>query len=133
MVWVKRILPLVVLIATWFYVDYYYARQAEEYDQLSRKQALATARVWNLSARFREEPQTFLTLRDSVLIESGLTLDQMHQYLQLYSDRPEKYETFARLVSYYVDSLVELRDHYEGTTKELQDSLSVSPQATPGP
>lgn len=133
MIWVKRFLPLVILIAAWFGIDHYRNKQADEYDRLSREQALITARVWYLSARFREEPQTFLILRDSLLVESGVTTEQMHKYLELYNDRPEKYEQFTRLVSYYVDSLCELGHKYQGNRDEQPDSLEVVQPVTQEP
>jgi len=113
LIWVKRLIPLVILVAVWFGYSYYTNQQEEQFSKLTRKQALVTARVWYLSVRFRKKPEIFLSLRDSILNHSGVSKDEIQQYLQLYSDEPEKYEQFARQVSYFIDSLYDLRLEYQ--------------------
>ena len=73
-------------------------RQAQEH-------ALVTAQVWVASARLRNEPQRFITYRDSILTAHGLSKELIQEYLDRYKNQPEKYEDFAKLVKRFVDSL----------------------------
>ncbi|RKX28059.1 MAG: hypothetical protein DRP47_05340 [Candidatus Zixiibacteriota bacterium] len=123
LIWVKRLIPLVILTAAWFGYNYYTHWQEEKFSKLTRENALVTARVWYISVRFQDKPEIFLSMRDSILSKSGLSIDEIQQYLQLYSDEPEKYEQFARQVSYFVDSLCDLRLEYERSPSKPQDSL----------
>jgi hypothetical protein len=90
--------------------------------ELTRARAELTARVWFSATRFRNEPETYLTMRDSLLSENGITREQMQQYLNMYNKEPEKYEQFAQLVNYYIDSLCDLRESYQNNRKK-PDSL----------
>jgi hypothetical protein len=77
-------------------------------DQQTRQYALVTAQVWVATARLRNEPETYLAYRDSVLRANGLSRQLMEEYLALDEDHPEEYYLFTSLVNEYVDSITTL-------------------------
>ncbi len=121
MIWLKRIVPLVLLLSIIFGYNYYQDKYKEKVIETSKEHALVTAKVWYASARFKDEPEKFENYRHSILAEAKLSQEQMYQFLELYENTPTNYEVFAHWVSYYVDSLYELGREYEGDYK--QDSI----------
>ena len=67
--------------------------------------ALVTAKVWVASAWFRNEPDKFISFRDSILKESAVSSEEMKQYFEIYRSKSEKYEHFTEKVKEFVDSL----------------------------
>ena len=74
---------------------------------LFRSLALVTAQVWVGSAEYRQDPARYLAWRDSLLEAEGLSADSLQVYLRRYQDHPAGYEDYTRLVSYYVDSIIQ--------------------------
>ncbi len=112
MIWLKRIVPLVLIglmVGGYYYYDRYTTRRQAA---MTQHRAELTARVWFNATRFRNEPQMFATIRDSFIADAGLTREQMQAYLDKYSHEPERYKDFARWVNYYIDSLCDVREGY---------------------
>ncbi len=122
MIWLKRLLPFVLLILIgggWFLWDK--NRQAERLERTQRY-AQITARVWVGAAQYRDSAEVFLAWRDSLLRAEGLSADTMEAYLKQGPDDVHQQEDFARLVSYYVDSISNL---LENPPDSLVDTTSV--------
>ncbi len=108
MIWLKRLLPLVLIVAGWMAYTRYQQHTAERFYEDAERYALVTAQVWLASAEYRDDPQQFLIFRDSLLEAAGLSLEKVDEYLRKYSSRPETYTPYVRLVKQHVDSLTEL-------------------------
>ncbi|MDH3891291.1 MAG: hypothetical protein OEV49_09430 [candidate division Zixibacteria bacterium] len=107
MIWLKRILPLVLIGAAWFSYTEYTENRMVENERLARKYALVTAQVWLATAVYRNDNSGFLRVRDSLCQASGFSLDELNSYLQEHKKRPEFYTPYVRLVKTFVDSLTE--------------------------
>lgn len=105
MLCIKRLISFAFLPAIVFGYLLYDSIKSERQYQQTQRHALVTAQVWVATARFRSEPESFLTYRDSVLKANGLSKQLMEDYLARYKDHTEKYEPFTTLVNQYVDSL----------------------------
>ena len=107
MIWLKRLLPLVLIVAGWMVYTKYQQHTAERFHEDAERYALVTAQVWLASAEYRDDPQQFLNFRDSLLEATGLSLEKVDEYLRKYSKQPETYTPYLRLVKQYVDSLTQ--------------------------
>lgn len=105
MIWLKRLLPLVLIVGGWFAWSQYQEYTAERYYRDAERYALVTAQVWLASAEYRDDPHQFVIYRDSLLEAAGLSVETIDQYIKMYSSRPEAYTPYVRLVKKYIDSL----------------------------
>ena len=105
MIWLKRILPLVLIGVGWHIYTTYTENQIVQNEQLARQYALVTAQVWLASAEYRDDNTEFLRVRDSIFKASGFTRDDLNLYLQENKSQPEFYTPYIRLVKIYIDSL----------------------------
>jgi len=89
------------------YLGYsYYASARDESEQARLdRHAFVTAQVWVASAWYRNDSETFLTYRDSLLDDAKLSAEQMSAFLALLEDHPRQSSGFVTRVKYYVDSL----------------------------
>ncbi len=120
-------IPFALLPAIVFGYLLYDSIKSERQYQQTQRHALVTAQVWIATARFRSEPERFLTYRDSVLKANGLSEQLMEDYLARYKDHPAEYDLFTGLVNQYVDSLsaIEMKLLQSDTAVE-GDSLRVT-------
>lgn len=105
MIWLKRILPLALIVAAWFAYTNYTENQIAKNERFARQYALVTAQVWLATAEYRNDNAEFLRVRDSLLVAAGCTKDDLEEYLQENKSRPEFYAPYVRLVKTFVDSL----------------------------
>lgn len=120
MIWLKRLLPFVVLAAAWFGYDYYqkqqFAAEVSRADQIAR----VTSRLWLANAELRPDSTAYLAFRDSLLSANGLTIEGIEAYMAQVQAQPQKHDTFAVMLTYYIDSLA----HADGDTVGV-DTLEV--------
>ena len=69
-----------------------------------------TALVWVASGKFRNDPDKYISYRDSVLSSYQLDVEKAHQFIDSYQDNPEKLGNFAFMVKMFVDSIIEIED-----------------------
>jgi hypothetical protein len=105
MIWLKRILPLVLIGVGWHLYTMYTENQTIQNEQFAHQYALVTAKVWLATAEYRNDNPGFLRVRDSIFKASGFTMDEFNLYLQENKNQPELYTPYVRLVKIYVDSL----------------------------
>ncbi len=105
MIWLKRILPLLLIAGGWFFYTGYKERTDLQNERLTEKYALITAKVWLYSAEYRNDSDGFIRARDSLLKASGVTEGEIEQYLKKNRKRPEYYTPYIRKVKTYIDSL----------------------------
>jgi len=109
LLWVKRLLPIILialgLVGYRAWEKYRLDRRAAE----TRRWADLTTTIWEASARYYDQPDSFLAFRDSVLAADSLSLADVQAYLKQYSAHPEKYIDYARLVYELMDSLEKQR------------------------
>ena len=109
-VWVKRLVPLLLLAAIYF--GYKWKQSADlaadqaEADRLAR----VVAEVWVGSAEYRHDPKRFIVWRDSILRVRGVTRDNIQDYIQKHSDATDKYYEFSQLVATQADSITKVKD-----------------------
>ncbi len=110
MIWLKRLVPFLVIAAGWFGYTFWTdssaaQRQAEE-DRLAR----VTAQVWIATAKYRDDPDRFLAYRDSLLDAYNVPREEVFSFLDRREDQPEEMLPFAREVQRLVDSLKRVED-----------------------
>ncbi|MBD3257269.1 hypothetical protein GF377_02460 [candidate division GN15 bacterium] len=132
MVWVKRLLPLVVIAVGYFgytlWHDWYTSSRAEELDRT----ALITARVWVGTARYAGDQDRFLTWRDSLLEAQGITVEEAEEFLERYQREEEQFLEFAQRVKTYVDSLSKLEDSLRTARFREADTAVTGDTIMPG-
>ena len=126
LVWVRRLIPLVIIAVLYggytLWDDWRIQSRADE----MKRTALLTARVWVGTASFAGEPDRFILWRDSLLAAEGVTLEDMHEFLDRYRHPQDQYLEFARLVKLEVDSLAkeaETRRREQFTRPDSTQSL----------
>ena len=121
MIWIKRIIPIILLAAVVFggfrYRDY---RKQQEIET-AKNNALITAKLWFAQTKFRNDPKKFIAYRDSLLSTTGVSSEDMQLYLNKYQEKPEQYLEFTKWVDYYIDSLYTLWKTYD--TKDKPDTI----------
>ena len=105
MIWIKRIVPLVILVAVYLGYSFYSSAKVKKERAELDHHAFVTAQVWVASAWYRNDSETFLAYRDSLLSEAGLSSEQMTAFLAVFEDRPERSSYFVSMAKKYVDSL----------------------------
>lgn len=109
-VWVKRLVPLVLLSAVWGGYRLYQTAQAESTLAEMNAVGQAVAEVWIGSATYRDDPAKFLAFRDSLLKAKGITKEEVEWYIKEHQDESELYYDFTRTVSNKVDSMGRIID-----------------------
>ena len=124
MIWVKRLAPIVFILAAWFGYHTYDKYRTKKFAAQADHRALVTAQVWVTAAELRNDPAKYLTWRDSALKANSLSTNEMDGYLgQLQRDRTGRQE-FTSLVNHYVDSLVAIKDSLRVLEqRRLRDSV----------
>jgi len=117
MIWVKRLVPLVILVGIYFGYGYYTDVQKQTRLNQATLHAEVTAKLWLASAYYRNDTDRFVIYRDSILSEADISLDKAVEYLDLYSSESEQYRSFSAKVAELVDSLAIFDKSYERTSK----------------
>ena len=93
------------LAAAWYGYDYYqkqqFAAEVSQADQIAQ----VTSRLWLANAELRPDSAAYLAFRDSLLTAEGLTIEGIEAYMARVQAQPQKHDTFAVMLKYYVDSL----------------------------
>jgi hypothetical protein len=109
-IWLKRILPLVVIgLAVGGYI-LWHGWRAERQAVEERELALVTAQVWVATAMYRNEPERYMQYRDSLLKASGVPRERVLDFLKNREANPEELFPFAQVVQKLVDSLARIED-----------------------
>ena len=120
LIWLKRLIPLLVIGGGILGYNYYEKNTEEKRLRQDDQKALLTAHVWVASAVYRDNPDRFIAYRDSLLEDNNVTREEMTGYLEAYGDRTERFNNFTWLVQQYVDSL-SVMDYWK--TDTLTDSV----------
>ena len=120
MIWVKRLLPFVIIaVAIYAYIGYT-GKEEEKRAALDDRQALVTAQIWVASAKHRANPEEYLRIRDSLLAAGSMTKDDLVEFINADTGQPENLAPFMNLVNEYVDSLLDMED---SLAMAIEDSL----------
>lgn len=117
----KRLIGIVLLVGVGAAV-WHFHHKAEHEQYFLEQRALVTAKLWVASAKFRKDEPKFLAFRDSLLVSSQMTKEEMTTYLSQYQAEPETYNSFTELVGTYVDSLAKMEGEVADSVI-LPDSL----------
>ncbi|UCG62221.1 MAG: hypothetical protein JSV52_02740 [Candidatus Zixiibacteriota bacterium] len=120
MIWLKRLLPFVIIAVGIYAYLQYSQKVAEEQAERDREYALVTAQIWVASAKLRASPDKFVRARDSLLSASSLNRDSVFNFLNADSATPERFTPFMTMVQDFVDSLLEIED---SLALAIKDSL----------
>ena len=109
-VWVKRLVPLVLLVALWG--GYKMWQTHQESARLAEADRLGSvvAQVWIGTAKYRHDPARYIVWRDSLLKAHGVTRDELEAYAAKHADATQEYYDFSMIVSRKVDSLYRIED-----------------------
>ncbi len=127
MIWVKKLLPLVIIIVGIYLYVQYSQRKADEAAQRDREYALVTAQIWVASAKLRANPGEFARVRDSLLAASSLNRDSVLNFIKADSAAPERLSPFMTMVQEFMDSLLEIEDSLKVAR---EDSLRLAKDTT---
>lgn len=125
MIWLKRLLPIVLIGLAILGYRFWDQQRETRATERTENMARTTAEVWVAAAEFHDEPEAFLSWRDSVLALKGLSKEEMQKYLDRYEKKSEEYLRFTRLVSYYVDSIVAVSEGREPPSRD--STMSAQP------
>jgi hypothetical protein len=110
LIWLKRLAPFAIIFAVLVFYRYYSQKQAAKQTEIQHRYALATAQVWVASAKYRNDPDRYLQVRDSLLASCSLSVAVMDNFVESNKDRPEEFYSFSNLVTEYLDSLLDIED-----------------------
>lgn len=106
MIWLKRLLPLVLILVAWFAWKGITKSQQEKAIAADTRYALVTAHAWVAATTYRENPAGYLLYRDSLLQANNITKDELFQHLQVFENDINRQLIFSQTVSRLVDSLL---------------------------
>jgi hypothetical protein len=109
-VWVKRLVPLVLLAAIWGGYQWQKKSRIESLQAEADRIGQVFAEVWVASATYRDKPEKFIAYRDSLLKAKGITREEIEEYIKAHQDETEIYYDFTRTVSDKVDSMYRIKD-----------------------
>jgi hypothetical protein len=110
LIWVKRLLPFVIIVVAIYVYIGYMGKKEEKQAALDDRHALVTAQIWVASAKYRANPDAFIRVRDSLLATCSLTSDALREFVYSDTGQPEDLAPFMNLVKEYVDSLLDIED-----------------------
>lgn len=94
--------------------------QIEKFESEQEKYALMLAKAWVGSALYRDNPEGFLTYRDSIMKTVDLTNDDFNAFVEKHKAEPEVLGPFTEKVKIYTDSLIKLED----SLRVVRDSVA---------
>ncbi len=125
MVWFKRLLPILIIGGAWIGYQQWQIYVEKKKDSEEQRIAQVTAQVWVATATWRDDPESYIAYRDSLLQASDVSVESLYEYLERYERRPEQYLPFALKVSRYVDSLARIQDSIiKGDTVSVEDTVA---------
>ena len=109
-IWIKRFLPLVVLLAVWQGWDAYDQHQLKQELAVDKRMAAATVYMYLGATKFRADSLAYIDYRDSVLESMGVTPEELRQYAEGDSLDPIRYKRYVKLLGEMGDSLYRVED-----------------------
>lgn len=126
MIWLKRLLPFVIIVVAYFAYDRYTTNKVDDQAALDDKYALAVAQIWIASAHFHDQPEAFMAFRDSLMKADGLSRADLSAYVSGYKTKAEELAYFSQQLKHYTDSLYWIEDSLRQVEDTLQlDSLKL--------
>lgn len=130
MIWLKRLLPIVVILLGWFTWKGITSAQQEKATAIDNQYALVTAQVWLASATYREEKAKFLSYRDSLMQANNITSDDLFHHLAVFEQDLGRELLFSQLVSRKIDSLLKATPTISAPPS-VTDSSTAKPTVQP--
>jgi hypothetical protein len=138
MIWLKRALPFVVIIALWFGYRWFEQWSTQKVQSTTDRAAVVTARLMIASATYRADPDRYAVYRDSLLGANDFTKESLDAFIAKHNSDPDWSQLYAVTVKNYVDSLYRIEDSIRVAQKKLAarpsgDSLKVPAPIPPKP
>jgi hypothetical protein len=130
-VWVKRLVPLVLLVAVWGSVTWWEKRQDNLVKAERDRIGSVVAQVWLATATFRDKPEQYIAYRDSVLKARNVTRQEILDYMSNHADEPDIYLQFTQAVSGKVDSLYKIADSTWRANRKDTGRFAIKPPKKP--
>lgn len=127
-VWVKRLVPLVVLAMVWGGYRWLKESRIEALRAEADRIGQVFAEVWIASATYRDSSDRFIAYRDSLLAAKGVTREEIEEYVKEHQDETEIYYDFTRTVSDKVDSMYKIVDSVLKTRPKDTTALAKEPK-----
>jgi hypothetical protein len=133
-IWLKRLLPLLVIGLGWGGYSLWDQRHTERQAREEQELARVTAQVWIATAKYRQEPEKYIQYRDSLLQASGVPRERVLEFIKNSEDMPEELLPFTQVVKKLVDSLFKIEDSIaQVEEKRIEDSLRAAGVVMPKP
>lgn len=119
-IWIKRFLPVVILVAAWVgwgkYEQYYLAQEIAEDKQM----AAATAYLYVGAVKYRQDSLGFIAYRDSLLESMDISAELLKLYASEGEIEPYRYKRYVKTLGQLTDSLYRVED----SLRKISDSLA---------
>lgn len=123
-VWIKRFLPVVLLIAGWMAWDSYEQHRIAREMAEDKKLATVTAYLYLGAARYRADSLEYIEYRDSLLESMAVTPEHLRLYAAGEDINPHRYKRYVKFLGELTDSLYRVEDSIRKVTDSLaRDSL----------
>ncbi len=131
MIWLKRVSPFVIIAIILGAYNWYDKRTTAFEMERADRTAQITASVWIASARHHNEPERYISVRDSILSSNGMSPDSIQAFLKVYEKAEEQYAYFVQRVQHHIDSLYVIEDSLIKIGRD--DSLKLETDSTDSP
>ena len=119
LVWIKRVLPLIVIVGIWFGWESYQKARIERENAYDARIAAATAQLYVGAVKFRADSLGYIGYRDSVLGSFELTSADLNAYATGDGIDPYRYKNYVDYLGKMIDSLY----RFEDSTRKYPDSV----------
>ncbi len=127
MLWLKRLAPIVLLLAIWLGYRWVTHSKMDKFLAETKEQALVTAELWIGSAMYHSEPTKFVKFRDSLLTAHHLDKAAMLSFATKAESNPDWAQAYSNYVHIYVDSLYKIAD----STRKAANPKTAAPLPPP--
>lgn len=119
-VWIKRFLPVVLLLAGWMAWDSFELHRIEREIAEDKRLATATAYLYVGAARYRTDSLRYIEYRDSLLQSMSVTAEHLHLYAEGEDINPHRYKRYVKFLGELTDSLYRVED----SIRQASDTLA---------
>ena len=122
MIWVKRFLPFVIIIAVFFIYKAYNEKKLSQFQEIEEIYASVTAQLWVATAIYRADSEKYTDFRDSLITANNLNKDSLTAFIDKYATSSDNIGSFTKKVKQKVDSIVKSESEIYQTDTTIADS-----------
>jgi len=126
---ISVLIVLVLLVSGYYFIrDKYRANLDAEYKNI----ALVIAESSVAAELYRNDSDSFLVARDSILKQHEMTLEELNSFKEKLKNRPKQWRIIWDYVSYYTDSVAEIHQARLRAPKRIDSTRANASARTPG-